>query len=208
MLYTNTVNAETLELLKKLQKLEFLKLTRLVGGTALALQFGHRESIDLNFFGQIDITTEAVKSNLLKIGKTETISASKNINIFTINGTKTDFVNYPFNWLFPALQIENIVLADIRDIAAMKLSAITNRGTKKDFVDIYYILKQYSFNDILSFYQKKYNESSLFLVLKSFAYFSDADAEPMPVMKDTILWNDIKFFLKNEIKQFEKKNRF
>jgi len=207
MLYTNTVNAETLGLLRTLQKLDFLKQTRLVGGTALALQLGHRESVDLDFFGQIDMTSETFKSGLLKIGEIETVSASKNINIFTINGIKTDFVNYPFKWLFPALQFDNIILADIRDIAAMKLSAITNRGTKKDFVDIYFILKQYSFNEILSFYQKKYNESSLFLVLKSFAYFSDADAEPMPVMKETVLWNDIKSFLKHEIKQFEK-NRF
>jgi len=150
------------------------------------------------------MTSETFKSGLLKIGEIETVSASKNINIFTINGIKTDFVNYPFKWLFPALQFDNNILADIRDIAAMKLSAITNRGTKKDFVDIYFILKQYSFNENLSFYQKKYNKSSLFLVLKSFAYFSDADAEPMPVMKETVLWNDIKSFLKHEIKQFEK----
>ena len=202
MLHFDTVEPKTLELLIRLQKLDILSRTRLVGGTSLALQFGHRESIDIDIFGDIDTNTDEIRSELVKIGKTKIISASKYINIFNIEGIKTDIVNYPFKWLFPAIKEENIIMADIRDIAAMKLSAITNRGSKKDFIDLYYILKQYSFKEILSYYLTKYDDASKFLLLKSVVYFSDADDDPMPKMKENINWADIKSAIRAELKQY------
>ena len=202
MLHYNTVKPKTLELLINLQKLDFLSESRLVGGTSLALQFGHRESIDLDLFGNIVAKTDEIRSEFSKVGKTEIISASKNINIFSVDNIKTDVVNYPFKWLFPAINTDNIIMADIRDIAAMKLSAITNRGSKKDFIDIYYILKQYTFSEILTFYEKKYNEASPFLLLKSLIYFNDAEKEPMPKMKDKIDWNRIKSTIRLEVKKY------
>ena len=202
MLYYNTVKPKTLELLINLQKLDLLSQSRLVGGTALALQFGHRESIDIGLFGNIIAKTDEIKNEFSKIGKTEIISASKNINIFSVNDIKTDIVNYPFNWLFPEINEGNIILADIRDIAAMKLSAITNRGTKKDFIDLYYILKQYTFNETLSFYEKKYKEASPFLLLKSLVYFNDAEKEPMPKMTNKIDWEIIKSAIRKEVKKY------
>lgn len=202
MLYYNTVDPKTLGLLKDLQKLDFLSQTRLVGGTSLALQFGHRESVDIDLFGKIEFELHEIRKNLDKLGKVETISVSNSIKIFTVNGIKLDLVNYPFKWLSDSIKSDDLILADIKDIAAMKLSAITNRGSKKDFVDIYYLLKHFTFVEMLSFYMKKYDEDSQFLVLKSIVYFADAETEPMPKMKENINWIDIKSAIKAEVKQY------
>ena len=126
MLSYQTVNSHTLELLKKLTNEEFLSKARLVGGTALALQYGHRISIDLDFFGNIEEDNETIKEVLINIGKLSVIKESKNIKIYILDDIKIDFVNYRYNWLDPAIEENGIRLASPRDIAAMKKC---NRGT-------------------------------------------------------------------------------
>jgi len=92
-------------------------------------------------------------------------------------------------------------MATDKDIAAMKLSAITNRGTKKDFIDLYYLLKHYSLEQMVSFYTTKYGESSVFMVLKSLTYFDDAELDVSPnVLDRTINWSTIKNTITNEVK--------
>lgn len=128
MLSYQTVNSHTLELLKKLTNEEFLSKARLVGGTALALQYGHRISIDLDFFGNIEEDNETIKEVLINIGKLSVIKESKNIKIYILDDIKIDFVNYRYNWLDPAIEENGIRLASPRDIAAMKINAIEGRG--------------------------------------------------------------------------------
>lgn len=205
MLYYETVAPETLGLLRNIQKIKLLSQTRLVGGTALALQYGHRESIDLDFFGVIDINPEQMKTELQAIGSVETISTSNAIRIFKINNVKTDFVNYHYKWLKKPVIIDDLILADVVDIAAMKLSAVTNRGKKKDFIDIFYILKQYSLKEIIDFYLLKYDEKSPFFVLKSIIYFEDAEDEPMPKTKENISWESIKETIRDAVRSYELK---
>jgi hypothetical protein len=91
-------------------------------------------------------------------------------------------------------------LAAIEDIAAMKLAAITGRGSKKDFIDIYFILQKYGLSDILKFYEDKYSDGSIFLVLRSLAYFDDAEEEPMPKMLVNISWQEVKKTISNKLK--------
>ena len=93
-------------------------------------------------------------------------------------------------------------LADSKDIAAMKLAAITGRGTKKDFIDLYFLLKQYSLSEIVSFYKNKYADGSVFLVMKSLTYFDDADREQPPVMLKQISWTKAKKAITSAVKQF------
>ena len=107
---------------------------------------------------------------------------SKNINVFTIDGIKVDFVNYAYPWLQNIKKIDGIRLAGTKDIAAMKLAAITGRGRKKDFLDIYFLLKMYSLSEIISFYNEKYHDASTFLALKSLLYFEDAEQDIDPDM--------------------------
>jgi hypothetical protein len=192
MLHFRTVEPKTLELLKEIQKIPEFKDLRLVGGTGLSLQYGHRKSVDIDLFGKTSIDTDELAFLLEKIGKVEKLSLSKTINIFTVDNIKVDIVNYPYKWLDNPLIADNIKIASDVDIAAMKLSAITNRGTKKDFVDLFYLLKVFSIKDMLRFYSKKYNDGNVFLVLKSLVYFDEAEPEPMPYMFEQFSWQDIK----------------
>ena len=203
MLQTKTVNADTLELLKKLQSIEELQNFRLVGGTALALQLGHRFSIDLDLFSyEIDVP-EQFQTTIAKKGiSVENISISKRIKIFRLNKIKVDFVNYSYPWTKNAIIEDGICMASLEDIAAMKLSAITNRGTRKDFVDLYFLLEMFDFKQLLSFYHEKYPEAADFLLFKSVLYFEDAESEPMPKMFDPIKWHTIKSRIKNITKDY------
>ena len=83
-------------------------------------------------------------------------------------------------------------LAAINDIAAMKLAAITNRGTKKDFVDLFFLLKRYSLKELIDLYTDKYPDGQLFFVLKSLVYFEDAEEQPMPKMLADVEWSNVK----------------
>lgn len=99
MLHLSTVESTTLELLKKLQQLPVLCNTRLVGGTALALQLGHRKSVDLDFFGQINVDSQDLKEALRTLGTLTILNDSKNIHIYILNEVKIDIVNYTYPWL-------------------------------------------------------------------------------------------------------------
>lgn len=192
MLHLSTVEPATLELLRTLQQLPVLSNTRLGGGTALALQMGHRKSIDLDFFGTIDEDPQDLVRALRTIGTLVTLKESKNIHIYVINGVKVDIVNYTYPWLDDAVCMNGICMASPKDIAAMKITAIVGRGTKKDFIDIYFLLKRYSLTKILSFYSTKYSDGSSFLAMKSLAYFDDAAVDPMPDMFSDISWDQVK----------------
>jgi predicted nucleotidyltransferase component of viral defense system len=194
MLQYQTVSGELRGLLRFIQsKPEFSEL-RLVGGTALALQYGHRESVDLDFFGTIDL---AVVSNKLQLfGDVKKLKESKNINVFVVNDIKVDFVNYTYPWIDEPVVEDGLTLASPKDIAAMKIAAITGRGSKKDFVDLYYLLNHYSIEEMMSFYMEKYPDATKILALKSLLYFTDADEQPMPKMMNQISWEEVKRSIK------------
>jgi len=185
-----------------LQKTDLMKSTRLVGGTALSLQLGHRLSIDLDFFGQVEGDTERIAMDLTSEGFDVKIeSNSKNIHIFKINGVKTDIVNYKYLWISDIIEEGGIRLAGIKDIAAMKIAAITNRGSKKDFIDLYFLLKHFSMKKILDLYLEKYPDGSVFLSCKSLLYFADADNQIMPKMLIPTSWEDVKKSIITEVKK-------
>ncbi|MDT8390949.1 MAG: nucleotidyl transferase AbiEii/AbiGii toxin family protein [Lentisphaeria bacterium] len=192
MLHYETIDQPTLALLKKLQAAAEFASLRLVGGTALALQIGHRKSVDIDLFGQLDSDEIQVSAILNTCGKVTTLSKSQNIGVYFIDGIKVDIVNYPYPWLNDAVSQDGLLLAGKQDIAAMKLAAITNRGSKKDFIDIYFLFKQFTLNEMLAFYREKYQDGAEFLVLKSLTYFDDAENEPFPVMLQPVAWEQVK----------------
>ena len=192
MLHYNTVEGKTLELLKSLMDFELFSNLRLVGGTSLALQLGHRISVDIDLFGEFKMDSAELQSYLPEFGECKVIKTSKNINIFLINGIKVDFVNYSYPWIGNLISEQNIRMADKMDIAAMKLAAISGRGTKKDYYDLYELLKHYTLAEMIGFYEQKYADGSVFLVLKSLLYFDDADADVMPVLFNKVPWEKVK----------------
>lgn len=199
MLSYKTVEPNTLELLKRLSQEPFLAETRLVGGTALALQYGHRMSIDLDFFGNIEEDSIAIREILHNIGPISVFKETSNIKIYTVNGIKVDFVNYKYPWIDAVIEKDGLRLASPKDIAAMKINAIEGRGTKKDFIDMYFLLQHYTLDDILTFYANKYPENSLFRALMSLTYFEDAEKQLMPKMFSKIEWNEMKQFMLNKV---------
>ena len=208
MLYYSTIASKILELLKKLQATDLFKELRLVGGTGLALQYGHRKSIDIDLFGKIVAKDIEIVTVLREIGDLKEIDITKHIKIYTIDGIKVDIVNYPYGWLQKPLITDNLIIAQTKDIAAMKLAAITNRGSKKDFIDLYFILQEFSFKKILDFYSEKYPDSSKFMLLKSLSYFDDAEDEPMLFMIKDIKWFTIKEFIKTTVEKYIANNNF
>ena len=199
MLYLETVESSTLELLKKLQRLPVLEQTRLVGGTALALQLGHRKSIDLDFFGTIDCEAEYLRESIAGIASLTILKESPHIHIYIVDGIKVDIVNYKYPWLDDVVLEQGLRLASVSDIAAMKITAIIGRGTKKDFIDIAFLLHHFSLEEILHFYAAKYNDSSVFMAMKSLAYFDDAEADPMPDMFVNQSWQQVTAYILSKI---------
>ncbi|MEO5648070.1 MAG: nucleotidyl transferase AbiEii/AbiGii toxin family protein [Chitinophagaceae bacterium] len=192
MLFYKTIDAPTLELLKKLLRIAAFNNLRLVGGTSLALQLGHRKSIDLDLFGSVQIDDLSLSEELARFQKVIILKKTPKINIFSIDGIKVDFVNYHYPWINEIIVEDGLRLADVKDIAAMKLAAITGRGSKKDFIDIYFLLKKFSLKEMMEMYNKKYPDGSDFLVLKSLTFFDDAEEQQEPVMFSKISWQEIK----------------
>ena len=192
MLHYSAVDAPTLELLKLLMKEPAFSSLRLVGGTALALRIGHRRSIDIDLFGSLDIDVYTLSQKLNNLGKVTLLNQTENIHVYLVNEIKVDMVNYHYPWLEDEILIDGIRLAGAKDIAAMKLAAITGRGIKKDFIDLFYLLKQFTLKEMLSFYENKYTDGSAFLVMKSLTYFEDADREQSPVMLQQLDWVEVK----------------
>lgn len=203
MLSLQTVLPDTLELLKTLMQMDELRDMRLVGGTSLALQYGHRRSVDLDFFGQttedVEELTEALKKRVEQVVPG---GHSKRIMAYFLNGVKVDVVNYSYPWIAPPVIEEGIRLASPKDIAAMKVNAIIGRGTKKDFIDIYYLLRHFTFAELMQLYLQKYADGSEYRALLSMSYFGDADLHPMPYMFENVEWEAIKQRIKQEVKTY------
>ena len=202
MLQIRTVAPDTLELLKKLQSIPELADIRLVGGTALAFHLGHRLSIDLDLFGHFDqeTITETLKS---KTFDDFTIMVEgKAIKHYIINQVKVDLVKYDiYQWLEDVIYDDKIRIAGLKDIAAMKIAAITNRGSRKDFIDLFFLLKTFSIKEIIEFYQLKYPDSNVFFAIRSLTYFDDAEKGDMPKMLIPTKWEDVKDRIIMEVKQ-------
>jgi hypothetical protein len=201
MLHTATVDANTLDFLKLIQANPHFSDTRLVGGTALALQIGHRKSIDLDIFGKINLEPLELTQELQAYGPISMRSASQRIQRLTIRGIQLDIVQYDYPWLDNPVATDGVRLASIRDIAAMKLAAITNRGTKKDFIDLAFLLDRFDLAQMLDLYKRKFKDGECFMVLKSLVFFDDAENDPMPYMLHPIDWEEARQKIVDAVRQ-------
>ena len=201
MLHLATLAPSTLDLLRRIQSQDAFADTRLVGGAALALHLGHRTSLDLDLFGSwkpqppLELALSTCATRVMKTGGEDALQ------FFTVDDVKIDCVSYPYKWLRPAVVSDGIRLADIPDIAAMKFAAATNRGTRKDFVDIYFLLREYSLRQMLDWYAEKYPDGNEYLVLRSLVYFDDAELEPMPNMLTPIEWKSVTNVIEDAVRE-------
>lgn len=201
MLHLQTILPDTLELLKTFSARPEMEGLRLVGGTALALHYGHRQSVDLDFFGKLSVSQDEILDMVSNIGDYVVNNHNASILQMTVNGIKVDIVDYSrYEWIAPPVIEEGIVLASPPDIAAMKVNAIEGRGSRKDFVDIYVLLQKYSIKEILSFYSQKYPNYSIFRALLSLAYFDDAEGQAMPRMFIPDTWEEMRAYITKIVK--------
>lgn len=186
MLFKSTISDSTLELLIKLMNDEVFKDFVLAGGTSLALQLGHRISVDLDLFST-DAFNENFLSDYLRVEYHFTLDfISKNTLKGEINGIQLDCIAHQYPWIAPLTVEEGIRLASYPDIAAMKLNAISVNGTRlKDFIDIAFLSEKMSFNQMIQGYEKKYQSNSV-IPVKSVTYFDDINFnEPIKMLTKT-----------------------
>lgn len=193
MLQTQTVKPELLITLRKLMALNELSQFYLVGGTALALLYGHRNSVDIDLFTFCDFDTESLQKILLDKFQNTQISGDRKIMLFAyINDIKVDFVNNKTILIYPVNEMDGIRFADVKDIAALKLKAIFQRGSKKDFTDLYVLLKHYKIEELLNFFSTAFPGIDVGQLLLSMQYFGDAEETLMPELHIKTDWNNIK----------------
>jgi len=194
-----------LELLREIQSLPVLNDFYLVGGTALALHYGHRMSVDLDFFTDNEFDTHILIDSFKEKYKLQILSQAKNTLTLNIRSVKADFIRHNYPLLNPVQTIEGIKLLSVEDIAAMKLNSMMNRGSKKDFYDIDELLNHFNLMELISFYNSKYDFSSQLILLKSLVYFVDAEQEPDPVSIKSKNWDSVKQKINDSVSSFSKR---
>ena len=207
MLRTETIEPGTLDILIKCMKLPSLAPFILVGGTALSLQYGHRMSIDLDFFGTVDqLDSEAIKTELDSIGNTIFSSESSVMLGFYVNEVKVDIVKYKYKLIENPIIIDSIRMAHPKDIGAMKLAAVSGRGKKKDYYDLFFLLQKYSLSQLMEFNKLKFPDSNEMIILKSIGYFEDADNDADAILFEKISWNEVKRSNNQHLKNYLNSN--
>ena len=203
-MHENTLIKNTKHVLESLNQTGLTKDFYLAGGSALALYYGHRFSVDLDWFAESFSYTPVFREKLSELGKLSVESEGEKTFNGALNGVKISFFEYPYPLISPKVCYkDNIFLASRPDIAVMKLEVVARRGSYKDFVDLYFLLKEYNLDQLLGFLRKKfagveYNETHL---LKSLTYFEDASKSEFPEMIEQVSWKEVKDFLKNEVKK-------
>jgi hypothetical protein len=190
MLHKNTIEVATLGLLKELMKDEFLNDFVLVGGTALALQIGHRNSIDLDLFTKEPINEPELFTYLKYKYSFEKDFGKNNTLKGQIEGVKIDMITHNYPNIQNNVLVEGVRMASLPDIAAMKFNAIMNTGTRiKDFIDIAFLSSWLPMGEMLSGYGNKYPNVNPNMVYKSLSYFKDIDfSEPINLMVGKLKW--------------------
>ncbi|MDR0799887.1 MAG: nucleotidyl transferase AbiEii/AbiGii toxin family protein [Dysgonamonadaceae bacterium] len=177
----------------------------LVGGTALALRYGHRLSVDLDLFSSVDFDTDFIV-NLLGSNFTNCqIHSTNKIGVFCyINDVKVDFVKYHyFPIITPIEQMEDIRIMGDKDLIAMKVNAILRRGVKKDFWDIAELMQYYPVEDFIDYYTEKYpNQRQLISIPRALVYFADAEKSENPVCLREQDWETVKENIRAKVNEF------
>jgi hypothetical protein len=207
MLYKETVESTTLELLNSLQSQPYLKGFYLVGGTALALRIGHRKSVDLDLFSNFSFDVVQLLENL---------TADYNFNLFfsannaikgSIDSIKVDLLSHRYPLIAELVVEEKIEMLSLQDIIAMKLNAISTSGQRvKDFIDIFYLLRKFSIEQMIGYYKEKYTQYNEVSVLKSLVYFDDVDFNDWPEIttEPRLKWQVVKDELEKSVKKYLK----
>jgi hypothetical protein len=203
-MFEEVISKEMIDVVSELQP--HLTLFYLAGGTGLSLQLCHRKSIDLDFFSLIDFESEEllmkIKPDKLYTVRTDTIHCEK-------SGAKLSFIYYPTPLIHQPALWRGLQVADWRDIAAEKMKVISQRGSKKDFYDLFAVIKLKSgISNVCDDFKKRFSSTqiNLYHVLKSLVFFDDAENDPLPnilISDEAWRWENVKSFYTMNVHQFE-----
>ncbi len=196
MLHTSAIEPGTFSLLREVMELPILQPFSLIGGTALALRYGHRSSVDLDLFYHKEFSQSQIVENLERVFQKRFVYKQEQtrFGIFCfIDGVKVDIVHFPHPPIAPFEEYEKVRFYNDADIAAMKIQAILGRGKKKDFWDLYELLQHYSLQQIIDWHKQKYPSQMLAISIPhAITYFVDADDSETPVSFKSQTWEGIK----------------
>jgi hypothetical protein len=210
MLQMQSVGKPLWDILKNLQQKELFKSYFLVGGTALSLQLGHRISNDIDLFTRDDLNKDEILDFLNRDynGIYQIHNIQNTILQISITSVKIDFVKYDYDLIEDVNSEEGIRYLGKKDISAMKLMAIANRGDQaKDFIDIYYLLKEIKLIDMFEYYKLKYKQHDINQIKRSLVYFDDVTESnwaSVTLLKDTLSTKEIKRVIVNEVNEYNK----
>lgn len=180
----------------------------LAGGTALAIQLQHRFSFDLDFFSENHFDQKKINQDLIFTNEYQLDRFAEDTILGILKETKISLFTYSPKLIRPTVDFQKVKLASIADIAAMKLDAIGSRGTKRDFVDLFFIGKKYSLFECFDFYQEKYQilGNNTVHLLKSLTYFEDAENSGQELTMITkVSWEEVKDFFRKEAVRLAKR---
>jgi len=193
-----------------LQKLGFLEKYGfyLAGGTALAIQIRHRTSLDFDFYTEKKFDVRELREEFgSRFKKIQEIYIAEDTLVLAVNDINISFFKYPYSLIRPAKRLEGISVASIEDISAMKIIAISQRGKRRDFIDIYFLMKNFGLKKILEFTREKYPMFNIYVGLQGLVYFKDADEDleknRFRLLKN-IDWEELKEYIIKEVNKVKK----
>lgn len=205
-MHPDILNKSQLAIVKKL-KLPKAPGFYLAGGTALALQTGHRTSIDFDFYSQKKFSSSQLAKDIKKTFQNAEILFTEEDTLKSkIGETELSFFYYSYRLLEPLKGYQGISIASPADIATMKLVAIVQRGTRRDFIDVYYLFNIYTLKELIDFAIKKYPGYQPMLILRSLIYFEDAegkDTRPIKIFDPNFSWDKAKDKIFEEVKKYQ-----
>ena len=203
MLYKNAIEPTTLDVLEKICGQPKFNAFALGGGTNIALRKGHRFSIDLDFFTSEPFGTSDIYKTITENFKdVELLFEQNQTMMFFINGVKVDFILYPFKWLKSFDFFEEIRLIHFEDIIPMKLQAVSNRFSKKDFWDIELLLVEFPLGQMLKIFKKKFPAIDIGYIIHSLTNFENAETEEDPVCLIPNSWFEVKYHLQQAVRDY------
>lgn len=192
------------EALAALKKSSILEGFYLAGGTAVALHIGHRTSEDFDFFTPQPFSSLSLRRDLDRAGRFTLTQEARGTVTGLFGGVKVSLFEYDYPLLAPLMNWNGLRVAALLDIGLMKLTAISGRGSRKDFVDLYAICRAgHPIADLLARWPEKYGPtaSTTYHLLRSLTYFDDAEREPALRMLVPLDWAVVKTFFQNEARR-------
>jgi len=198
--HQETITPVTEDALRAIHGHAILGDAYLAGGTGLALRFGHRRSVDLDFFLPTAFDEELLLQRMQSLPGAAVVQRAPQTLHLTVQGVKVSFLAYAYPVLFPFAPFCDVPVADPRDIACMKITAISSRGTKRDFIDLYVACRKFGMAELFDLFARKYAQTGYnkLHILKSLTYFANAEKDPLPHMLVPLDWHDVKLFFEHE----------